>query len=99
MSERNERGQFAAGNTQGTKFGTKNAHASAGGKARAAALSSERRREIARMGWRAFVKRYFGEDEQAAKVYAGRLYAWGVDRDDPMPKFFKPELPSPVASD
>ncbi len=64
-------------------FTPHNAQAAAGGRARAAALTPERRQEIARLGgkkgWVALVEKQFGGDVAAAKEFIGRRGAWAAD--------------------
>ena len=59
MSDRDERGRFLPGNSL----------ASAGGKARAAALSPARRQEIARLGLIGLANSRFNGDVVAARQY------------------------------
>jgi hypothetical protein len=67
---RDSRGRFVAGNTI----------ASAGGQARAKALTKRRRRAIARKARRAMVRRHFGGDDTAQRRYLAALgrYAYEV---------------------
>lgn len=66
---RNCKGQFVPGNSIAHK----------GGKARARALSTERRRAIARQGWDAMVRKHFEGDQEAAKRWWGAIGAWASD--------------------
>lgn len=66
---RDARGRFAPGNDL----------ASAGGRARAAKLSRRRRRQIARMGYRAMVEKHFLGDFHAQHRYLGELGAYAYD--------------------
>lgn len=70
QDERDRRGRFARGN----------AVASAGGKARAAKLSKRRRRQIAKSGWKAMVRRHFACNEAEAKRWWGEIGAWAYDQ-------------------
>lgn len=70
MTGHDGRGRFARGN----------GWAAVGGRARAVALSPERRREIARAGWRALVAKRFGGDVAAARRWLGDLGAWASDQ-------------------
>jgi hypothetical protein len=69
MSGRDTLGRFASGNP----------YAGDGGRARAARLTPERRREIARAGWLGLVARRFGGDREAAARWFGELGAWATD--------------------
>ena len=82
MTGRDDLGRFAPGN----------GFASSGGRARAAALTPERRRQIARAGWLALVdKRFDGNASEAAR-YIGKVGAWATDAPsrDGFPKFAHP---------
>ncbi|MGL4559851.1 MAG: hypothetical protein ACRCV5_20330 [Afipia sp.] len=68
--ERDDRGRFVTGNTI----------ASAGGRARAAALSPRRRQAIARKGRRAMVARHFAGDDRAQRRYIAALGAYVYDQ-------------------
>lgn len=61
--------------------------ASAGGRARAATLSSRKRRAIARKGYRALVAKHFSGDERAQRVYFAELgrYAYEVQAGSFLP--------------
>ena len=61
------------------RFVVGNAFSALGGDSRAAVLTPERRREIARAGFQGFVDKYFKGDRQSALGYIGRLGAWGSD--------------------
>lgn len=77
----------------GGRFADGNAWASIGGRARAEQLPPERRREIARSGWRGLVARRFGGDRTAAAAWLGKLGAWAGDqvyRDEPA--IYKPDV-------
>ncbi|MEZ4684159.1 MAG: hypothetical protein R2932_59110 [Caldilineaceae bacterium] len=69
-TQRNANGRFAKGNTISKH----------GGKARARALSSRRRRQIAKQGWAALVTKRFGGDERAAKAWWGAMGAYHYDQ-------------------
>jgi hypothetical protein len=69
MAGRDPLGRFAPGNE----------YAGDGGRARAAQLSPQRRREIARAGWEGLIRRRFGGDREAAERWFGRLGAWASD--------------------
>jgi hypothetical protein len=74
-------------------------HAAQGGIARAQRLTATRRKEIAHLGWKAFVNKYFPGNEAGAKLYASRLFAWGSDKpywDTQQQKWFRPALPPPA---
>lgn len=75
-------GRFTAGNDYATQ----------GGRARAEKLPPERRREIARAGFRALVERRFDGDWEMAKRYVGEVGAWGSDvyRGTPWQRFTHP---------
>lgn len=68
--DRNGAGQFAPGNR----------YASTGGHRRAATLSPDRRREIARAGWLGLVRKRFAGDEHRAAEYIGQMGAWAAER-------------------
>lgn len=70
MTDRDSSGQFAPGNH----------YASVGGHRRAAVLSPDRRREIARAGWLGLVTKRFAGDERRAADYIGQLGAWTAER-------------------
>jgi len=74
-----------------TRFEQGNAYAAAGGRARAAKLTPERRREIARAGWLGRVRRQFGGDEDAARAYVADLGRWAGDPydGDPVPRVYQ----------
>jgi hypothetical protein len=57
-----------------------NPHASAGGRARAAALSPEQRAEIARKARAGNVARNFGGDDQAQREYLAQLGLWNYEQ-------------------
>lgn len=80
--ERDEQGRFLPGHRWASK----------GGQARARALTPERRREIARLGWRALVKRRFNGDAKAAKAWltAKGLAALDQDMSPELQKFDDP---------
>jgi hypothetical protein len=82
VTERDEKGRFVAGNQV----------ARVGGRVRAARLTPDRRREIARAGWDALVKQRFDGDEEAARHWLGKLGAWASDAAyrDVCPKFEHP---------
>jgi hypothetical protein len=82
MTGKDERGRFTP----------RNGYASAGGKARAARLTPERRRAIARAGWLALVSRYFAGDAAAAGAWFGAWGAWVSDQvyRDRFPVFAPP---------
>ncbi len=63
-----------------------------GGIARAAKLSPARRREIAKLGFRALVAKRFGGDRQTAIDWLTRKGLAALDSDFPAPmrKFFDP---------
>ena len=82
MTGHDERGRFARGN----------GWASVGGRARAARLSPERRREIARAGWRGLVAKRFGGDVVAAKRFLGDLGAWASDQVYRGTAIYKPDV-------
>lgn len=69
MTGRDKRGRFISGHPW----------ASSGGKARARALDPERRRAIARAGWRGLVARRFDGDSQRAREWLGELGAFASD--------------------
>jgi len=73
-----------------TLFERGNEYAAVGGKARAAKLSPERRREIARAGWLGRVRRQFGGDEDAARAYVADLGRFAGDPydGDPVPRVY-----------
>jgi hypothetical protein len=56
---------------------------SRGGRARAAKLSADRRRDIARMGWLALVERRFAGDAQAAREWLRAKGLWANDQSLP----------------
>ncbi len=56
-----------------------NAHAAAGGRARADKLAPTRRREIAQAGFAALVDKHFAGDRDLAKRYIGDVGAWAGD--------------------
>ena len=70
-----------------------------GGLARAARLSPERRREIARMGFQALVEKRFGGDRAAAIDWITQkgLAAQDAEYPPPLRKFFDPG-PMPPAT-
>jgi hypothetical protein len=70
MTERDKRGRFCKGNTV----------AAAGGAARAVALTPEQRSHIARLGWLAFVAKYFGGREDQARRWWGEVGAEAAER-------------------
>lgn len=80
------------GRDAGGLFTRGNPWASKGGQARAAALSPERRRQIAAAGWAGFVARRFGGDPARAAAWLGQLGAWASDAAyrDSFPKFQHP---------
>lgn len=67
---RDEKGRFTHGNT----------FASAGGRARAEKLSRLRRRQIARMGYRAMVDKHFLGDFRAQRAYFAALGVWNSEK-------------------
>jgi hypothetical protein len=67
--ERDNRGRFVRNNRI----------SSAGGRARAQALSKRRRKAIARKGWRVMVRRHFGGDDRAQRRYFGALGAYNYE--------------------
>jgi hypothetical protein len=82
MTGRDGCGRFAPGNPW----------ASRGGRVRAAKLSPERRREIARMGWEALVSKRFHGDVEAAKRWLGDLGAWAADQAYRGTSIYKPDV-------
>ena len=82
MTERDNLGRFVPGNTLASK----------GGRARAAALTPERRRQIARAGWLALVAKRFDGDASEAARYIGKVGAWAADAPyrDTFPVFQHP---------
>lgn len=70
MKERDEYGRFLPGNGMSRR----------GGQKRALQLSSRRRSEIGRIGWRALVERRFYGDSVAQKEWLGQLGAWASDQ-------------------
>jgi hypothetical protein len=78
-------------NSTHTGFTQGNAYAAEGGRARAAKLSPERRREIARAGWLGRVRRQFGGDVDAARAYIADLGRWAGDPydGDPIPRVYQ----------
>lgn len=66
MTDRNQHGRFTTGNTLASK----------GGKARAKALSPQRRQEIAQLGWAGLVAKRFAGDKAAARAYLAQLGRW-----------------------
>jgi hypothetical protein len=74
-----------------TRFTQGNTYAAEGGRARAAKLSPERRREIARLGWLGRVHRQFGGDVDAARAYVADLGRWAGDPydGDPIPRVYQ----------
>ena len=69
-NNRDSRGRFAPGN----------AYASKGGLARAAKLSRRRRRQIARMGYRAMVEKHVLGDYRAQRHYFAALGVWNSEK-------------------
>lgn len=67
------------GRDQRGRFTKRNPYASQGGRARAAALPAERRREIAAAGFAAFVAQRFSGDRTRAVAWLGKLGAWVSD--------------------
>lgn len=68
--QRGAGGKFAKGNTISRR----------GGQARAQALGPRRRRQIAKAGWAGLVRRRFGGDERAAKLWLGAVGAYHYDQ-------------------
>lgn len=67
---RDSKGRFTHGNP----------FASAGGLARAARLSAERRREIARRARLAMVRKHFDGDDRGQRAYFAALGVWNSER-------------------
>lgn len=82
MTGRDDRGRFAPGNP----------YAAQGGQVRATKLSPDRRRAIARLGFLAFVDRYFDGDRAAAVDWLGRLGAWAADQTFVGSPVYKPDV-------
>lgn len=82
MTGRDDRGRFAPGNP----------YAAQGGQVRATKLSPDRRRAIARLGFLAFVDRYFAGDRTAAVAWLGRLGAWAADQTFVGSPIYKPDV-------
>ncbi len=83
MADRDAKGRFTAGNEWASK----------GGRARARALSPQRRREIARMGFAAMVDRHFEGDKKAAVDWLTAKGQWASDagyREDGLGVFRDP---------
>lgn len=68
--QRSRNGRFAKGNRISQR----------GGRARAAALSPRRRRQIAKAGWAGLVAKRFGGDERAARTWWGAIGAYHYDQ-------------------
>jgi hypothetical protein len=69
MTGRDDRGRFVRGNQ----------YASTGGKARAATLTAEQRKAIARAGFRALVDQRFAGDGNAAREYLTKVGQWAIE--------------------
>lgn len=69
--------------------------ASKGGKARAAALTPERRRDIARQGRQAMIARHFNGDAYAADQWLARKGQYAQDRDISTRWYYQAEDPGP----
>lgn len=84
MNERNQKGQFIAGN-QISRLG---------GHARAAALPAERRSEIASQGRTAMVAKWFGGNRQKENQWFTQRGRYATDRQYPqwMRVFWSPGL-------
>ena len=82
MNGRADRGRFAPGNP----------YAAQGGRARSERLTPDRRQAIARLGFEAFVARYFDGDRVAAAVWLGRLGAWAADQVFAGSPIYKPDV-------
>ncbi|MCO6450407.1 MAG: hypothetical protein J5I90_06420 [Caldilineales bacterium] len=79
---RDSKGRFTRGNP----------YAARGGRARAQALSPQRRREIARLGFAALVETRFDGDSDMARGWLGSVGAWAGDvyRGTPWQRFQHP---------
>lgn len=83
MTGRDNQGRFAPGNP----------YAAQGGRARSERLPPDRRQAIARLGFLAFVDRYFDGDRAAAVDWLGRLGAWAADQVFAQtPYIYKPDV-------
>lgn len=82
MTGRDDQGRFAPGNP----------YAAQGGQVRATKLSPDRRQAIARLGFLAFVDRYFDGDRAAAVAWLGRLGAWAADQTFAGSPIYKPDV-------